>query len=229
MIATEVAFSRAPVTLFFHPAKPGETGRTPHGTVPGRSVCCARKQEQRLQIIPMEFMNLKRTAGITPRVSRGGTSRLGGRLAGRWLALLAGLVLLWPAAAPRAEDDFIPPEQAFKYTVSATPAAITVEWKVTAGYYLYRKRIGFESGTPGITLGTPVFPKGVDHEDEFFGKQEVYRGAGNRFVLPYTRTGNGPANAAVVLKLQGCADAGLCYPPMKWTASVVLPPPAPPV
>ncbi|MEY4376229.1 MAG: hypothetical protein RJB26_779, partial [Pseudomonadota bacterium] len=53
--------------------------------------------------------------------------------------------------------------------------------------------------------------------------------AGNRFVLPYTRTGNGPANAAVVLKLQGCADAGLCYPPMKWTASVVLPPPAPPV
>jgi len=146
------------------------------------------------------------------------------------LALLVGLVALWPAAAPRAEDDFIPPEQAFKYTVSATADAITVQWHVTPGYYLYRKRLGFESSTPGITLGAPVFPKGLDHEDEFFGKQEVYRGAGNRFVLPYTRAGNTVANgltsATVLLKLQGCADAGLCYPPMKWTATVALPVPA---
>ena len=143
------------------------------------------------------------------------------------LALLVGLAALWPAAAPRAEEEFIPPEQAFKYTVSATADAITVQWTVTKGYYLYRKRLGFESSTPGITLAAPVFPKGVDHEDEFFGKQEVYRGAGNRFVLPYTRADHAPANATVLLKLQGCADAGLCYPPMKWTATVALPAPAP--
>ena len=146
------------------------------------------------------------------------------------LALLVGLAALWPATAPRAEDEFIPPEQAFKYTVTATADAITVQWSVAKGYYLYRKRLGFESSTPGITLATPVFPKGLDHEDEFFGKQEVYRGASNRFVLPYTRAANAPANtpasATVVLKLQGCADAGLCYPPLKWTATVVLPAPS---
>ena len=146
------------------------------------------------------------------------------------LALLVALAALWPAAAPRAEDDFIPPEQAFKYSVTATADAMTVQWTVAQGYYLYRKRLGFESSTPGITLGAPVFPKGLDHEDEFFGKQEVYRGAGNRFVLPYTRAGNavanGPASATVLLKLQGCADAGLCYPPLKWTATVALPPAA---
>jgi len=171
----------------------------------------------------MEFMNLNISPSSHPRP-------LGQRLP-RFsvpvLALLVGLAALWPAAAPRAEDDFIPPEQAFKYTVSATADAITVQWNVTPGYYLYRKRLGFESSTPGITLAAPVFPKGVDHEDEFFGKQEVYRGAGNRFVLPYTRAGNtvanGPASATVLLKLQGCADAGLCYPPMKWTATVALP------
>ena len=184
-----------------------------------------------MRIIPMEFMNLKisrSTPPGTPGPFPGPSVTAHLR---RWraplLALLVGLAALWPAAAPRADDDFIPPEQAFKYTVSATAEAITVQWNVTPGYYLYRKRLGFESSTPGITLAVPVFPKGVDHEDEFFGKQEVYRGAGNRFVLPYTRAGNtvgnGPTNATVLLKLQGCADAGLCYPPMKWTATVALP------
>ena len=179
----------------------------------------------------MEFMNLNISLSTPPQAVG---QFPGGALAERlrfWraplLALLVGLAALWPAAAPRAEEEFIPPEQAFKYTVSATADAITVQWTVTKGYYLYRKRLGFESSTPGITLAAPVFPKGVDHEDEFFGKQEVYRGAGNRFVLPYTRADHAPANATVLLKLQGCADAGLCYPPMKWTATVALPAPAP--
>ena len=173
-------------------------------------------------IISMEFMNLNTPPSSHPRPF----ARRLRRFSAPVLALLVGLVALWPAAAPRADDDFIPPEQAFKYTVSATADAITVQWNVTQGYYLYRKRLGFESSTPGITLGAPVFPKGLDHEDEFFGKQEVYRGAGNRFVLPYTRAANAPASATVLLKLQGCADAGLCYPPMKWTATVALPAPA---
>ncbi len=171
----------------------------------------------------MEFINLNTSPSSHPRPFRQRLRRFSAPV----LALLVGLIALWPAAAPRADDDFIPPEQAFKYTVSATADAITVQWNVTQGYYLYRKRLGFESSTPGITLGAPVFPKGVDHEDEFFGKQEVYRGAGNRFVLPYTRAANAPASATVLLKLQGCADAGLCYPPMKWTATVALPAPAP--
>ena len=170
----------------------------------------------------MEFMNLNTPPSSHPRPF----GRRLRRFSAPVLALLVGLAALWPAAAPRADDDFIPPEQAFKYTVSATADAITVQWNVTQGYYLYRKRLGFESSTPGITLGAPVFPKGLDHEDEFFGKQEVYRGAGNRFVLPYTRAANAPASATVLLKLQGCADAGLCYPPMKWTATVALPAPA---
>lgn len=172
--------------------------------------------------ISMEFMKLKLRCSTSPVAD----TRHSRRLSGLWLtvlAVLASVAALWPATAPRAADDFIPPEQAFKYTVSATASAITVEWNVAAGYYLYRKRLGFEVSAPDLVPGAAAFPKGLDHEDEFFGKQEVYRGAGNRFVLPYTRSGNAPASATVVLKLQGCADAGLCYPPLKWTTTVALP------
>ena len=172
--------------------------------------------------ISMEFMKLKLRRSTSPVAD----TRHSRRPSGLWLAVLAVLAsvaALWPATAPRAADDFIPPEQAFKYTVSATASAITVEWNVAAGYYLYRKRLGFEVSAPDLVPGAAAFPKGLDHEDEFFGKQEVYRGAGNRFVLPYTRSGNAPASATVVLKLQGCADAGLCYPPLKWTTTVALP------
>ena len=73
-------------------------------------------------------MNLNISRSTPPRAAG---ARRSSRLAERlrfWrtplLALLVGLAALWPAAAPRAEDDFIPPEQAFKYTVSATADAI---------------------------------------------------------------------------------------------------------
>lgn len=142
----------------------------------------------------------------------------------RPLLLLAALAPTVPTAA---EPDFLPPQQAFRHGATASASAITVEWNVTPGYYLYRKRMGFESTTPGITLGTAEFPKGEDHEDEFFGRQEVYRGAGNRFVVPYQRAAGTTGPLQLVLKLQGCADAGLCYPPQRWTVDVALPTAAP--
>jgi thiol:disulfide interchange protein DsbD len=71
-------------------------------------------------------------------------------------------------------------------------------------------------------LGTPRWPKGEDHQDEYFGSQEIYRG---KVVVPVTVTFTGarPASMPLELKLQGCADAGLCYPPLKWKSEVALP------
>ena len=59
----------------------------------------------------------------------------------------------------------------------------------------------------------PVFPEGEIHEDEFFGQQEIYRG---NFViaLPYTRASTAET-LDLGLRLQGCADIGLCYPPQR--------------
>ena len=61
---------------------------------------------------------------------------------------------------------------------SRTPVdAIEVDWAIEEGYYLYRNKLSFESNTEGITaLARRRLPEGLPHEDEFFGKQQIYRG-----------------------------------------------------
>jgi thiol:disulfide interchange protein len=136
---------------------------------------------------------------------------------------LAALALLLIAAVPAARaDDFLPPEQAYRYTLAADGSNVTVTYTITKGYYLYRKRMGFVADTPGVTFGEAKFPKGLPHKDEYFGDQEIYRDTA-AFVVPYTVTGARPATLNLKLKLQGCADAGLCYPPQTWAAKVALP------
>jgi len=116
------------------------------------------------------------------------------------------------------EDEYLPPEQAFKYTATASDSQVTVEWQVTEGYYLYQKRMGLSSATTGITVGESTYPKGEIHEDEYFGKQTVFRGT-FKVTAPLTGAKAGDT-VALKLKWQGCADAGLCYPPSTWDANV---------
>ena len=150
-------------------------------------------------------------------------ARLPARLRTLGLLALVGLASL-AATAPRAvaEEDFLPVGQVFEYVVQADRNALTVSYNIRSGYYLYKKRLGFESQTPGVALGSPEFPKGLPHKDDYFGEQEIYRG-GIAIRVPFTATGALPAAIDVKLKLQGCADKGLCYPPQNWPAHVVLP------
>jgi thioredoxin:protein disulfide reductase len=136
-------------------------------------------------------------------------------------ALALALALVAAPAAPAIEDDFLPVEQAFEYAVTSEPGALVVSYNIHEGYYLYRKRIGFATETPGVTLGATGYPKGLPHQDEYFGEQEIYRGAA-AFRVPYALAGAAPAAIDLKLKLQGCADKGLCYPPQVWTAHVPL-------
>ena len=116
------------------------------------------------------------------------------------------------------EDEFLPPEQAFKYTATADDKSVTVEWQATKGYYLYQKRMGLSASTAGVTVSESVYPKGEIHKDDYFGEQEVFRGA---FKVTAPLTGAKPGDTiALKLKWQGCADAGLCYPPSVWDATV---------
>jgi thioredoxin:protein disulfide reductase len=118
------------------------------------------------------------------------------------------------------EDEFLNPEEAFKYSVSADEKTLTVEWTATQGYYLYKKRFGIAAATPGVTVGEPVYPKGEIHKDEYFGEQEVFRGT---FKVTAPLTGAKPGDkVALKLKWQGCADAGLCYPPSTWDATATV-------
>jgi thiol:disulfide interchange protein DsbD len=153
-------------------------------------------------------------------------------------AIVAGLLALTaclPAAAGAqgllggvsSDDEFLPPDEAFQ--LSAVPDggdAVAVHWAIAEGYYLYRHRFAAKTESPGITLGEPRLPDGKKKTDEFFGDVEVYYDQLDA-IVPLVRA---PGADKVDLKVtyQGCADAGLCYPPITKTVSLDLPPPGTP-
>ena len=121
-----------------------------------------------------------------------------------------------------AADELLPVDEAFKFAVTDTGEAFEIDWAIYEHAYLYKNKLGFESGTDAIVLGEPDLPRGIDHEDEFFGRQEIYRDF--FFVtIPYTVVGDRPATADLVIRSQGCDDnIGICYPPQVWTETVKL-------
>lgn len=146
------------------------------------------------------------------------------RMIGNGLRALCAMLLLagsWAVPAGAA-DDFLPPQQAYRYATRVEGDQLIVTWTIEKGYYLYKKKMAVASGLPAVQLGAPAWPKGESHKDEYFGEQEIYRGT-VEVPVPMTFSGERPARLPLELKLQGCADAGLCYPPQKWKAEVALP------
>jgi thiol:disulfide interchange protein DsbD len=132
------------------------------------------------------------------------------------------LTLCGAFTARAAEDPFLPPEQVFKYTLTSDGANVAVHWSLPSGYYAYKSRMSLESATPGMSLGAAVYPQGEVHKDDYFGAQEVFRGA---FIVTaaVSRASHAPRSVLLKLKIQGCADAGLCYPPQLSEAKLDLP------
>ncbi len=165
------------------------------------------------------------------------------RPASGWRAALAArvaLAVLLPVAAPAATPDidtltslgrgaagnneFLPPEQAFRAEVSATaPDRIEVRYFIAPGYYLYRDKLKFQTtATDQATLGRPTLPAGETKTDDYFGTQVVYHDSFTASV-PVSRSGTAALRLPVRLGWQGCADAGLCYPPAYTNFEVELP------
>ena len=122
-------------------------------------------------------------------------------------------------------NEFLHPEAAFVLStdVIAGQAAV-VRWEIAAGYYLYRERFKFEAKEPtGVTLGTAELPRGKVKEDSYFGRQEVYYQEVEARI-PMTFSGNGSRDLQIEITYQGCADAGLCYPPITKTVALTVPP-----
>ena len=134
-----------------------------------------------------------------------------------WFCLLALLVF---SSSHAEEDELLEPQKAFALTLQALDSnRIEARWQVADGYYLYRDKIGFESKTPGVSLGEPRLPDGKIKQDEFFGQVETYRGE-VRVAIPV----QGQATVIeVMVTHQGCADIGVCYPPQRETHLVSLP------
>ena len=125
-----------------------------------------------------------------------------------WLCLAAG-------ASAATEEDFLPPDQAFRFTArQLDPQTIEVRFDVASGYYLYRERFAIAAQPDTVRLGQPEFPAGKVKFDETFGKKmETYRDA----VVIRVPVQSAPADGkwSLVVTSQGCADKGLCYPPME--------------
>jgi thiol:disulfide interchange protein DsbD len=120
-----------------------------------------------------------------------------------------------------SSDDFLPPEKAFRLSASADAGRVRLDWIIAPGYYLYRDRIKIADDSAQI--GAPQFPPGQIKSDEYFGQQVVYH---DELIatLPVTRAAGGQAAVTVHVTYQGCAEAGLCYPPITQTLSITLPP-----
>ena len=110
------------------------------------------------------------------------------------------------------------PEQAFQFSAKPHDAkSVDVTFAIAPGYYLYREQFKFAAN--GATLGTPTIPSGKVKFDETFQKNvETYRDA-ITIVVPVEQAG---AEFRLVVTSQGCADAGLCYPPMQSAAAIGL-------
>jgi len=108
--------------------------------------------------------------------------------------------------------DFLPVDEALPFNFSTDQGAVVLSWDITPGHYLYKSRIRINPVTEGVTLGEPDFSlPGTLTEDDFFGEMEVFFDPVEARVpvnLP-----EGVREAELQVTYQGCAEAGLCYPP----------------
>ena len=120
-----------------------------------------------------------------------------------------------------AQDAFMEPQKAFKFSASMTDGqTVIVNFQIASGYYMYRERLKFVAA--GVKLGEAQLPKGKVKYDETFQKDvETYT---DLLSVRIPLEGSGPFTLTVTS--QGCADAGLCYPPMESIAKLTATAPA---
>ena len=125
------------------------------------------------------------------------------------------------------EKEFLDPDVAFQLMAEqVSENRIVTEWRIAEGYYLYREKFGFvlaagEDGVLPAQLGEPHYPPGKLKTDQFFGEMEIYQ-SDTQIVLPLKAARAPSAKPPLTLRAsyQGCAEAGICYPPT--TKTVVL-------
>jgi thiol:disulfide interchange protein DsbD len=123
-----------------------------------------------------------------------------------------------------ADDEPMPGEQAFKFNAVVKDNHILATWTMANDYYMYLDKFHFESATPDVTLGTPIFPKGKMHNgilpDGSEGKVEVFMHSVT-IEVPISKASGKTLN--LIAKGQGCAEKlGICYPPQKREQTLTL-------
>lgn len=135
---------------------------------------------------------------------------------------IAALFLLFLPFFAQALDeaDLLSPEEAFQLSSEPTAGGVLLHWDVADGYYLYRSKFRVTPETSGVTVGEIEFPASLVKDDPYFGSMDIYRGRVTLRVPLQARN----VQDAIPLRVssQGCADAGLCYPPQYQTVNVEI-------
>jgi thiol:disulfide interchange protein DsbD len=105
------------------------------------------------------------------------------------------------------EPQFLKADDAFQFNFTQQGGQLTFKWDIAEGYYLYKKQ--FKIVLRGVELEDPLFPVADQIEDEFFGLSEVFY---QHLAVTYPII-QAQQDAVVKIRYQGCAEAGLCYPP----------------
>ncbi|WP_179208819.1 protein-disulfide reductase DsbD [Salinicola salarius] len=132
------------------------------------------------------------------------------------------------AFSARGGNEFLPVDQAFHAYAWHDDERVYVGIRNQPGYYLYRHRFGLESRQPEIALGSLRIPPGQFKHDPYLGDVHVFHDP-VEISAPLADSAHFDPEAPIpiTLSFQGCADAGLCYPPEHWTLTAKAgPPPA---
>lgn len=121
------------------------------------------------------------------------------------------------------QNELLEPEVAFAASARAiSQNAVVVRFDIAEGYYLYRDKLEFRIAEgEGIELGPINPPDGTLVEDEFFGETETYRDS-VEILVPVLRGVDDVAEIVLAVDYQGCADLGVCYPPLTQDVAVAF-------
>ena len=123
-----------------------------------------------------------------------------------------------------SDDELLPADQAFQLDVQVSDAnTLSANWNIAEGYYLYRHTFEFaiDAGDE-VTLLPAQMPDGEPKTDEFFGDIQVYHQQAQA-KIPVQRASAKATAATLTVKYQGCAERGVCYPPITKTLDLLLP------
>jgi thiol:disulfide interchange protein DsbD len=105
------------------------------------------------------------------------------------------------------DDEFLKVDDAFSFNFNQQNNQLHINFDISEGYYLYRHQFKFTVNN--ASYSTIDLPAGLDHEDEFFGVQKIYKEQ-LKFTINIEQA---TEDASITIRYQGCAEKGLCYPP----------------
>lgn len=129
----------------------------------------------------------------------------------RLRTIIGSLLVFVIGAAVQAQT---PPgvDQVFRLSVvQGAEGALVLNWAIAPGNYLYRDKIAVTS-PEGSTLEVPTV-NGEIKDDPSFGQTEIYRNQAQAIVPAASL----PKKGGLIVAYQGCAEKGICYPPVKMT------------